>query len=249
MSQVSGAVLSMMSASSTHSTMTRRRALGLGLMIACGCCCRLDPAWAAYNFDTMAFESSSGDRDLDRALAISLSELSDMFGVLPGFAFFDDGDTLRGNAFAGPSKRLGRADGSVAFGKKLLHILLQEEHGEAAVIGVCAHEFGHIAQWKHKVRDTLISNGKVKRLELHADYCAGYFAGRRKLEKRDFPAAVIAQAQYAEGDYAMASVDSHGTPEERGQAVVEGFEAAYRHSKTFDRAFNDGIKLVSRYPV
>src|SRR5689334_2210992 len=34
--------------------------------------------------------SSSGNRAFDFALAQSLSRLTDMFGVLPGFSFFDD---------------------------------------------------------------------------------------------------------------------------------------------------------------
>ena len=204
-----------------------------------------------FNIDSDPVQNGSGDKDFDRALAIGLARVSEMFGVLPGFAFFDDSDQLKGNAFASTSKRLGRDDGSVVFGKKLLHILLQEEQGEAAVIGVCAHEFGHIAQYKRNVkqRGDIVVNGKVKRLELHADYLAGYFAGRRKLERSEFPAAVIAQAQYAEGDFLSSNPTHHGTPEERGQAVVEGFQAAYRDKKRFDQAFNDGLKFVIRFPV
>jgi hypothetical protein len=202
----------------------------------------------SFDFANARLDNGSGDRSLDRALAIGLTRLSDMFGVLPGFAFFDDADYPRGNAIASPSQRLGRPDGSVIFGKKLLQHLLQQENGEAAVIGVCAHEFGHIAQTKRKRREDLVVNDRVKRAELHADYLAGYFAGRRRLEKSEFPAAVIALAQYSGGDFSN-DPTHHGTPEERGQAVVEGFQAAYRDKKTFDRAFNDGVKFVTRFPL
>jgi len=248
-----------------------RRELVLGglVTIVCGCGCahsRVVPPGcvtddtairglvgnAPHSFDINSgpLESGSGDRDFDRALAISLSKLCDIFGVLPGFAFFDDSDVGgRGNAFASRSQRLGRADGSVVFGKKLLHNLLQQEQGAAAVIGVCAHEFGHIAQFKRRVRDNMVVDGKIKRLELHADYLAGYFAGRRKLEKNDFPAAVIAHTQWVGGDFNTWKPTHHGTPEERGQAVVEGFQAAFPDPKPFDRAFNDGMTFVTRFPV
>lgn len=252
--------------------MMHRRELVLGslLTIVCGCGCahgRVDapgcitddaairdlvgnaPLTFGFNVNTDPVESSSGDRDFDRALAISLSKLCDIFGVLPGFAFYDDSDQVRGNAFASSSQRLGRADGSVVFGKRLLHILLQQEQGAAAVIGVCAHEFGHIAQMKRRVRSNMVADGKVKRLELHADYLAGYFAGRRRLEKNDFPAAVIAETQWVGGDFNTWKPTHHGTPEERGQAVVEGYQAAYRDRKPFDRAFNDGMTFVTRFPL
>jgi hypothetical protein len=207
------------------------------------------PRTFGFNVDTGPLQNGSGDKDFDRALAVGLARLSDMFGVLPGFAFYDDSESTNGNAIASISKRLGRPDGSVVFGKKLLQILLQREHGEAAVIGVCAHEFAHIAQMKRKQFNELIANRRVKRLELHADYLAGYFAGRRKLENSEFPAAEIALAQYTVGDFMTDNPGHHGTPEERGQAVAEGFHAAHRDKKTFNQAFNDGMSFVGRFPI
>jgi hypothetical protein len=200
-----------------------------------------------FSIEKDPLANGSGDRELDRALAVNLARLCDMFGVLPGFAFYDDSDAP--NAFASTSKRLGRADGTVVFGKTLLRQSLQKEHGDAVMIGICAHEFGHVAGNKRGANSKLIVNGKVKRFELHADYLAGYFAGRRKLEKSDFPSAVIALGQFSVGDTEFSAPDHHGTPEERGQAVVEGFQAAYRDRKTFDRAFNDGVSYVSRIPI
>jgi hypothetical protein len=44
----------------------------------------------------------SGDRDFDYALAQTLGMLSDTFGVVPGFAYYDDesGRTANGTVYA-----------------------------------------------------------------------------------------------------------------------------------------------------
>jgi hypothetical protein len=92
--------------------------------------------------------SSTGDRDFDYALAQTLSRISDVYGVLPGFSFFDDYDSP--NAYATPAKRLQRADGTVLFGKRyFMRAMEAKESPEVGVIATCAHEFGHIVQYKH----------------------------------------------------------------------------------------------------
>jgi hypothetical protein len=40
----------------------------------------------------------------------------------------------------------------------------------------------------------------VKRLELHADHLAGYYAGFLKLKKPTYPTAVLATQKYSSGD-------------------------------------------------
>jgi hypothetical protein len=184
---------------------------------------------------------SSGDRDLDRALAQTLAFLSDSFSVLPGFAFLDDAKGP--NAYASTSKALGRTDGSVLFGLRLLrNTLRQPEHPDVHIAAICAHEFGHICQYKHNVIARLKAGSTtVKRVELHADYLAGAFAGLRKLRRGSFPAAVVALAQYNVGDHQTSNPQHHGTPAERGQAVVEGFKAIYERREPFGTAFRKGI--------
>jgi predicted metalloprotease len=129
-----------------------------------------------------------------------------------------------------------------------------EHHPEVGIVSVCAHEFGHIAQFKHKLEDELIVmrlvDGErqpfVKRLELHADFMAGYFAGRRKLESPDFPAAVFATTQYNEGDNAYGDPHHHGTSAERGQAVVAGFDTGFRAQQSFEQALETGLRYVQQ---
>jgi hypothetical protein len=186
---------------------------------------------------------SSGDSDLDRALAETLAKCANLFDVLPGFAFYDDRDGL--NAYATPRVRMERAHGTVLMGQRLLRRLMrQPEAPDACIAAVCAHEFGHILQYKQGL-DAKLNYGQptVKRVELHADFFAGYFAGVRKRERPSFPAAVFAMTQFTFGDNMVSEPLHHGTAAERGAAVVQGFEAAYR-----DRlALGDAIERSLRY--
>ena len=63
----------------------------------------------------------------------------------------------------------------------------------------------HIAQYKHGVYERLVGQDR----RVHADFLAGYFAGRRKLETSDFPAAVFAVTQSNLGDQDFGSPDHH----------------------------------------
>jgi hypothetical protein len=218
---------------------------------------RLPSAPASMNYQTSSDRPvlhGSGDPNFDRALAQSLFMLANMFSVKPGFAFSYH---VYKNAFASPSKALGRDDGSVVFGNSLFDDIRARggEHWDVGIVTICAHEFGHIAQRKHGYFGNLItcendSSGtpicRVKRLELHADFCAGYFAGRRKLENSNFPAALAAKEQFLGGDNDYGSPDHHGSPEERGQAVVAGFNASYRDRQSFETALVTGANYVSQ---
>jgi hypothetical protein len=187
----------------------------------------------------------SGDPEFDYALAQTLSRLADTFQVLPGFTFYRD--DAAPNARATAVKRMARADGTIFFGLRYLkRLLARPECPDAIVAEVCAHEFAHIAQYKHGLRDALLAGQPTsRRLELHADFLAGYFAGVRKLERADYPAAVFAAAAHTAGDYNIGGKSHHGTPDERAAAVVRGFEAAYRERRAFPDAIRAGVTYVS----
>jgi hypothetical protein len=197
--------------------------------------------WLSYS----SVETGSGDRDFDRALAETLLFLSDRFFVLPGFAFFNEPGSP--NAFASRARKLGRSDGSILFGRKLFRkIMSHRERPEIGIVSVCAHEFGHIAQYKYDVYDRLVGvDRRVKRLELHADFLSGYFAGLRKIQRQEFPAATFALTQFGFGDYSD-DIEHHGTPDERGAAVVAGYRAAYEEKLKFGYALESGIRYVSQ---
>jgi hypothetical protein len=189
--------------------------------------------------------ASSGDREFDYALAQTLSRITDTFRILPGFAYFNDFD--RPNAYATRIVRMAKADGTVLFGQRYLKQLLAwPEHPEVAVTAVCAHEFGHILQYKLNLETMILAGQRtVKRRELHADYLAGYYAGALKLKKSTYPAAVFATQKYSAGDPNVNSPNHHGTPDERAAAIVRGFEVAYRERRNLSDAIQIGINYVS----
>jgi hypothetical protein len=188
----------------------------------------------------------SGDPDFDYALAQTLSMLYHAFGVLPGFAYYDDQDERNANALAVPVNWLNRDDGTVLLGVNLLKKLRRNgESPEVAVATVCSHEFGHVLQFKNDLISQVDAGHKtVKRSELQADYFAGYFAGLRKRARPSYPAAVAALTQYNFGDTAFNQPDHHGTFEERGKAVVLGFEASYHDSKSLTEAIQESTTYV-----
>jgi hypothetical protein len=189
--------------------------------------------------------AKSGNRDFDNALAFTLSRMTDVLQVLPGFAYYDDVDGK--NAYATDQRRLSNADGTVLFGLRLLREMLTEpEHPDVAVTAICAHEFGHIVQYKLRlVPGLLAGQDTVKRVELHADFLAGFYAGVRKIGKPDYPAAVFATTKYSKGDNFINNPNHHGRPEERASAIVRGFETAYRERRSLNDAIQIGIKYVS----
>lgn len=185
----------------------------------------------------------SGNKKFDRALAQTLAKLSSSLDVKPGFAYYDDASDL--NAYATKEARLKNVDGTVLFGLGLLKRLLNgKESPDVAVAAVCAHEFGHILQFKHGLDAEVGANQRtVKRIELQADFFAGYFAGLRKLDKPDFPAAVFALTQYNAGDDNVDSEGHHGTHQERGDAVSRGFQVAFGER----RPISEAIDISTRY--
>jgi hypothetical protein len=187
---------------------------------------------------------NSGDKDFDYALAQTLARLSECLSVSPGFAYYDDYDGA--NAFASPKKRVASTDGTVFFGQRFLKKLLAgPEAPDAAVAGVCAHEFGHILQYKLGLdKDLRQGQPTVKRVELNADFFAGYFAGVRRRELPHFDAAVIAMTQYNSGDDMRNNPDHHGTPDERGQAIEKGYQVGYDDEKPLLDAIKIGVEYV-----
>src|ERR1035441_4510519 len=101
---------------------------------------RQDPK-AAYLSDDESIIEKSGNHAFDLALAHGLTKISTLFGVIPGFAYYDDSDSK--NAFASPEVRMDKADGTVLFGQNLLRDQLAIDDGDVYVLAICAHEFGH----------------------------------------------------------------------------------------------------------
>ena len=218
-----------------------------------GCCLASEDVDKVYpaGTDTRVFFTGnepmiprSGDRDFDYALAQTLAKISDAFGVLPGFAYYDDSD--HHNAYATDRTRLNRADGTVLMGINLQRQLrASRDNPDVAVVAVCAHEFGHIVQYRHRLIEKVnAGQPTVKRSELQADYFAGFYAGVRKKERPNYPAAVVAVTQGEFGDNNFKNRTHHGTETERANAVVRGFEAAFREGKSLSQAIEESTNYV-----
>ena len=166
--------------------------------------------------------SQSGVEDLELALVLTLQHLADMFGVLPNFSYYEEKGGRNAKA---TSRDLlgGRQDGTVLLGTRLLRDLLARPYRDAAIVAVCAHEFGHIISYANGMIHKLAAKTDASpfRAEQFADFMAGYYAGVRKREDADFPAVMFADSVSRFGD------STHGSGTERAEAVVEGFKRAW----------------------
>ena len=189
--------------------------------------------------------ASSGDREFDYALAQTLSRLADTFRVLPGFAYYDDFG--QPNAYASRVVRMANADGTVLFGQRLRKKLLAwPEHPDVAVTAVCAHEFGHILQFKLNLRPIILAGQRTVKTARTACRLFGRVLCRvLKLKKPTYPAAVFATQKYSSGGWNVNSPTHHGTPDERAAAIVRGFEVAYRERRNLSDAVWIGVNYVS----
>ncbi len=188
----------------------------------------------------------SGNASFDRSLAKSLARMTALFGVLPGFAYFNEPAGEGSNAYATSAVRLDRDHGTVLFGTRMLQGLMARRTApDAAILAVCAHEYGHILQYSRGLSGRLNGGQRtVKRQELHADYLAGYFAGVRKLENENFSSVTFATTMYDLGDTAFNDRSHHGTHDERAAAVVAGFRAKKDRGLTVDQAIAEGLAYV-----
>jgi hypothetical protein len=184
----------------------------------------------------------SGDKALDFALAQTLSRITEALDVLPGVLFYDDRDSA--NSFATPRLRFPKTDGTILLGTRFLKKMLSRpQDPEIALTAICAHEFGHVLQFKRGLLDRLLAGEPtVRRCELHADFFAGYFAGKRKKQMPNYPAAVFA-VTLSTLKISGFLRRNHGTPTQRAAAIVRGFEASYREGRSLD----DAVALSMEY--
>ncbi len=209
--------------------------------------------------DSYRVSATSGNRLFDRAMAEALFQMSQLFDVLPTFGFIKGGNVV--NAFAttalykreeGDADLPEREDGTVLFGDGIVSYLQRKgvEDPVAAVLAVCAHEFGHIVQYRYSFQEkpviSLLNDGQptVKRAELHADLLAGFYVGSAAKRNPNTPAADVALAASVLGDFDTDQKGHHGTPKERGAAVREGFKLAFEKNDTFGEALVKGLDYV-----
>lgn len=196
------------------------------------------------------FGTSTGIPALDAGLDREIIVLKNYFGVNPAVYTYQDGNSP--NAFA-TTERIGNhpfRDGTVALGTTLVKSLLdkfrgtsQISMGDHAVVGVLAHEFGHIGYFK--------AGGprlqQVKPSELHADFLAGWYTGIRAVQ---LPGQVnlqeSAKQMFDIGDTNFNDPNHHGTSQERLSAYVAGVNLSVnsRATVTYVQAFQQASRFV-----
>jgi len=193
----------------------------------------------------------------ENGLAIILGEMANLFNVSAAFGFYDDSKEFP-NAGADPGLKMPlpsggvAADGTVAIGRNLIdEIKTLPVNFSAALTAICAHEYGHIIQGKcifpDKTRMRVLNDLNLRyepAIELHADFVCGYFAFFRRKEEPGYPAVIQAQTQSLKGD--KGQVVSHGTPDQRGNAVNSGYLLAkLKGALSQDEIAVAGLKYVA----
>lgn len=181
--------------------------------------CRLS-ASAAQNFGSEVFlTNSSGNPTIDATFPGERAILNSLFMVFPDFSFYDDSDGP--NAMATTANLAGSSPyGTVVFGRTLLASELSQTWWGAAIAGISAHEWAHIAQFASGL------SGPVYLMELHADYLAGWYLGRKALAGTNVMIAGLGNSLFNKGSFDFNNPDWHGTPQQRVQAMLAGFNGA-----------------------
>ena len=180
----------------------------------------------------------SGDRRLDRALIAEVRKLDKIFQINAGYRYLRDGD--RPNAYATTETFVSGTSGTILFGLTLMGNELRTEYGGAAVAGIAAHEGAHIVQFSTPNLHQRLNERTVRRIELHADFLAGYYFSRTNRTEKSL--IVFGQSLFSKGDYEYNDRQHHGTPEQR----VAAMRAGYSHGQSdLTEAVEQGVRYVS----
>lgn len=222
--------------------LSRRRLCELGILALLGtrsdhCYAVTDsPSKPGQYFGYATYERSNNDI-LDRAIIFELKSIIRVLEINPGFKYIK-----ANNAFATEQSIVPGTRGTVFLGLDLIADLMKEKDGGISVAGVCAHECAHIHQMEQSLFQKLRADDKnISRVELHADFIAGYYVGKRdgssSAQLRKFSEAI-----FKFGDYEYVNPSHHGTPGQRAASIEKGFSVA-----NDDVALADATKIGLTY--
>lgn len=157
---------------------------------------------------------SSGNPAQDAAF-INEFNAQGNFWAIPGvrFAFLNDCNSP--NALANPNDR------SILFGLSMAQRLLTQFGSLIPLWQVMAHEWGHQIQFA--LGDSWLNAATVAPKELEADMFSGFYLLLAK-NSQDLSSSVA--AAFSIGDWDFNNPQHHGTPNQRGAAVVAGGRVA-----------------------
>lgn len=187
---------------------------------------------------------STGDAEVDVLLDRALARLAETFDVWPKVGFYDDGDAP--NAMAMRYAVAGTHEFAVVFGRDYFKMLMDYDPSGITLLQTAAHEFAHVWVYKEGLFEK-IRGGQptVKRIELHADFLAGYYLGYRKLEHPDASFLAAGWRREDSGDMQVSNIHHHGTPDQRADAADAGFKLGFLKQPTAREAFAAATAYVA----
>ena len=84
----------------------------------------------------------------------------------------------------------------------------------------------------------------VKRVELHADFLAGFYIGLRKREDPSLSVRAAGRSFEEIGDNHYYDRQHHGTPEERYYVTEQGFKIGLENRLRYNEVFAWGVEFI-----
>jgi hypothetical protein len=197
------------------------------------------------NGEVPVYSNSTGRQDLDAAVLTEITEINKQFDVWLPVYFEISKDK---NAFFTSEKYpdlimadTGKSDlpltGSLVIGVALWQDEMVSNSGYA-IPAIMAHEGGHAAQYKKRFP----YEGKWR--ELHADYMAGWFTGHRGRFIIQNEVSIL-NSFFNKGDFDFFDKGHHGTPQERANAFMAGYNLNRLSQVSLGTlAYDWGIKYI-----
>jgi hypothetical protein len=160
---------------------------------------------------------TTGNNALDSAFVNEFNAQGNFWGISGvSFAFLNDCNSP--NALANPQDR------SILFGTTLTRKLLQDFGSTIPLWQVLAHEWGHQIQFA--LGDTWLTSPTVAPKELEADMFSGFYL---LIAKNNSNLSSSISNAFALGDWEFNNPSHHGTPNQRGAAVLAGGRVAQEY--------------------
>lgn len=163
--------------------------------------------------------TTSGNSQIDNWHYGEYNNLKQAFGVSPFIYFYSDNNGP--NAYFTPSATNNQnTDGQVAIGLNLIQkeFANSPTNSGVSIAIIMAHEFGHCVDSKYKVY-----SDHNYRNELFADYLAGCYLHLKSMAIGDKYVEEVANTFYNIGDYDFNNPLHHGTPEQRKNCLMAGY--------------------------
>ena len=197
----------------------------LFVFIACHCDTTPTPTYGgcagvsyATSSDSFQKLKSSGNISLDQAISLEYVGIERFYAFSIPAYYFNDSNSP--NAYASQTSR------EIYLGVNL--VAMQCTSGAAgcnSIPFILAHEYGHQNAYRNNYSFSIVKWG-----ELYADFMAGAYLYARTYNNSSFNAYSIALSFANLGDYNFYDPNSHGTPQERYNAVNNGYTYAQQAS-------------------